>query len=116
MKQITIATLLAFAALVASANTTYAQIVAEQEQSQELKQELEAECKFGAYAESAVCKLYGKQKASQEQSQRQQILAAHSGEKIHIPADTAMDVQAVSFILAAGALGLASAVALTKIA
>lgn len=113
MKQITIATLLAFAALIASAAPARAEVVGEQSQDQKFKQELEIKCENGS-GQSGTC--YAKGTQSGEQSQRQRILSAQSGQRVHIPVDTAMDVQTVSIVLAAAMIGLGSAALLTKIA
>lgn len=112
MKQITIAILLAFAALIATAAPARAEVVGEQNQNQHFEQELEIECENGEYGQPTRC--YAKGSQSGDQEQRQRVLAAQTGQRIHVPADTAMDLQTVSLVLAAGMIGIGSAALLTK--
>ena len=114
MNKVIIATLIATAAILSGATPARAEVVGEQSQEQKFEQELKIECENGS-GQSGRCYATGKQ--SGEQSQRQRILAQNNttrNVKIHTPVNTAMDLQAVSLIVAAAMIGLGSAALLTK--
>lgn len=116
MKKITIAALVATVAVMSMTGISYADNgVAEQNQDQTLTQESKFHCEHGSYGEITSCDFYSKNEGTQSQSQK---VVFRNGRytKIHVPVDTAMNMQTTAMIMAIAFIGLGAAVALRRMA
>lgn len=95
MKKLVIAALFVMGAVSVAATTVSANdnVIAEQEQKQEVETKAEAKCSGGSYGQETKCRL--ETKTTVKQSQKQKVLGASDviTRKVHVPVNTAVDTK-----------------------
>lgn len=114
MKKLLLISLITVSAIAMSTTSIEASNTgAEQTQKQKIKQEQEFKCNQGSYGEFN-CYFKGTQEAEQEQTQKLLAQTTSTGKRIHIPVNTAADMQTTAVIMAFAFIGLGASLALTK--
>ncbi len=117
MKKVILTSIVAVVAIASTVAITSANNSNTQSQNQKVEQVSDWHCDFGAYGQITACYFNGKQLTEQEQHQKQ-VAVAQVGQpvqRIHIPADTALDSSATLAIMLLGLVGLTASIALQTV-